>query len=728
MATTQTGAAYKPYPSGYTYPASGYPYAGGDYVYTASGYPYGGGYTFSTYPFNNYPFGYDSSGSCDCGVAVAPAPHAADLKDVFKWVPHWVWKMRDSTMNIWDFWGIQMLVIGSISFQIILTLLGGRRKYVSGLTGLMMRFVVACVYLFATEVVPFSLGRLTGLRITDPKVPNPFVELKALLAPLLLLQLGYTDNITAYATQDTQLGGRQVLNLTIVVLVVCSILVRCWSYSDFVILFIPMFLAGIVKYAEGVWALKFALGWNTGVTSEDIAEQRVPKFMQNLPKVKGLELLMKAFYRFDCLKPHLEDWIYLPSYVSQPELSLNGCSPKESFRIAEIELGFMYDALYTKSPVIYSKAGLMVRFFSFFWLLVTLFGFLSASRNLPPWYGIRAYKRFTLSVLVLAVLLELYQIMSLPFSDWAIVKIANHRNWPLSESLLKVLGSVSFQRWRKWSDTVDQFNLLDFSLRGCDWTKCINFLKYHGINVYLQRSWSHYRMGPVKVPPRLKERVIVELSKFDEVRKSRPFTQRGQWTLERFEATDLKGSIQKGFDKCIVVWHLATDMCYHSNDFVSSSELCSFSKLLSDYMVYLLALHPNMLSTITGNIVLGHSLKRINEFRKAQRDVNSGKELAQVILRTTEPRTTRSTSTKGTEALITSKWDVLGEARELASSLQRKTDPWTLIFSMWMEMLCYAAYNCQVTYHKEQLRRGGELITIVWLILSHTTDKLTHDE
>ncbi|KAI4376780.1 hypothetical protein MLD38_014498 [Melastoma candidum] len=92
-----------------------------------------------------------------------------------------------------------------------------------------------------------------GLLGTDPHILNPFVELKALLALLLLLQLGSTDNIAAYVTQDTQLGGRQVLNLTIVVPRVCSILARRWSYLDFVVLFIPMFLAGILKYAEVVW-------------------------------------------------------------------------------------------------------------------------------------------------------------------------------------------------------------------------------------------------------------------------------------------------------------------------------------------------------------------------------------------------------------------------------------------------------------------------------------------
>ena len=53
-----------------------------------------------------------------------------------------------------------------------------------------------------------------------------------------------------------------------------------------------------------------------------------------------------------------------------------------------------------------------------------------------------------------------------------------------------------------------------------------------------------------------------------------------------------------------------------------------------------------------------------------------------------------------------------------------KENGWDIINSMWMEILCFAASNCPVDYHAEQLRQGGGLITHVWLLLAHKTDKL----
>ena len=52
-----------------------------------------------------------------------------------------------------------------------------------------------------------------------------------------------------------------------------------------------------------------------------------------------------------------------------------------------------------------------------------------------------------------------------------------------------------------------------------------------------------------------------------------------------------------------------------------------------------------------------------------------------------------------------------------------KENRWHIISSVWVEMLCYAASNCPMDYHAEQLRRGGGLITHVWLLLAHKTQK-----
>ncbi|KAK3435549.1 hypothetical protein EUGRSUZ_C00237 [Eucalyptus grandis] len=195
-------------------------------------------------------------------------------------------------MNLWDEWGIQALVIGSLSFQVILTLFGSNRIHVTRLIGLCIRSVLRGTYLVATEVVPYSLGKLTGLRIDNPLYPDLGVKLKALLALLLLLQLSYLDNLTTYSIEDNRLGLRQVLKRSIVVMVIVGILIRCWNYTAFIILYFPKLLASIINY------------------------------------------------------------------VSNDQLSIDNYSHQEAFRIVEIELGLMYDMLYTSACNLH-KVGLV---------------------------------------------------------------------------------------------------------------------------------------------------------------------------------------------------------------------------------------------------------------------------------------------------------------------------------------------------------------------------------
>ncbi|XP_030535566.1 uncharacterized protein LOC115744488 [Rhodamnia argentea] len=635
----------------------------------------------------------------------------------FKWIPKPALVAREDLMNLWDAWGIQMLVIGSISFQAVL-LFGNRRRSMTGRTGILMRTIFWVTYLFATEVIPYSLGKLTGLRVIDPAQPDPNIELKAFLAPLLLLQLGYPDNITAYSMEDNRLGWRQVLNMAIVVAVVTGVLIRCWSYSIFVFLYFPMFVAGIVKYAEGVWALKFALGWNIGTTGKESAPE-IPHFLRDLPEeTHDLKLLVKAYYRFHCLKPHLENWIYHPDDVSDLHLSIEQSSSADKFIVTEMELGFMYDVLYTKAPIIYTKLGLIVRFVSFFFLFVTLCAFRILARTLPR--NVSAYTNFTFSVLTVTFLIEMYQIVLLPFSDWAIVKMAKRHKWPLVLPFLRSLAPRSARRWRRWSNKLDQFNLLTYCIQD-DWTRYIKFLKCFGVQEYIKRNWRLNRMGgPVYFSFSEKVKLWEELKR-SEIRGSYLFSQRVDWTLDRFTETDeLRWSVEKGFDKCIVVWHIATNICYHRSE--DSSDFPYLSNLISDYMMYLLAIHPYMLSVITGDIVFAHACCEIESILKDGALIKTEKDLARSILTAVE-RPPSSSLRENPGARITSEWDVISDSKRLAQLLWKRGDKWQIIDSFWMEMLFSATKNCRLSHHADQLRRGGELITLIWLIVAHKTDK-----
>lgn len=46
-------------------------------------------------------------------------------------------------------------------------------------------------------------------------------------------------------------------------------------------------------------------------------------------------------------------------------------------------------------------------------------------------------------------------------------------------------------------------------------------------------------------------------------------------------------------------------------------------------------------------------------------------------------------------------------------------DKWELMSQVWIEMLCYAASQCGWKEHGQQLRRGGELLTHVCLLMAN---------
>ena len=613
--------------------------------------------------------------------------------------------------ELWNNWNVEMLVLVSFAFQITLTLFGSRRR---SIPGFWIRFVVWSTYLLSNTVAKIVMGKLTGI---DTKQIH-HRELKGLLAPLIFVQIGNPDSITAYSIEDNRLELRQLLGLIIQVGVVIWIIVRCWDPTcPISFLLLPMFLAGITKYGESVWALRTALTGESGITISEIdQEENVPTLFRQLPEsIPGVELILKAYYRFDCLKPHLENWLYQPLYDTHPWISIAAYPPEDVFLITEIELGFIYDVLYTKAPVIYTWQGGILRIISLLSLVSVLCGFAILSRHA----GIELkYVLFIYVVLIGAVILELYQIILLPFSDWAILKMMKHHNKPGVMKCLRALGPKSSNR-KRWSNSLGQFNLFSFCLHD-EQLKLSRIIKFRGIDMELRKNRNRIR---VDFPKELKELIVHEMKEVDTMRDSKPITQRGQWALERYGClnSEFKWSVKRDFDKSITIWHIATEICYRSEvqPHTTNSQI-EMAKLLSNYMMYLLAMRPHMLCTTTANIIFQHTyIKLMMLLRTRPAIIKDEGEACRIFTMEELP----NDSELNKETMVTSNWHVLQDAQRLARSLMSKENKWHIISSVWVEMLCYAANNCSIDYHAEQLRRGGGLITHVWLLLAHKTNK-----
>ncbi|KAL3016360.1 hypothetical protein AAZX31_06G209500 [Glycine max] len=575
----------------------------------------------------------------------------------------------------------------SFTIQVILTVYGGRRK---DIPGMWIRFTVWFTYLLSASLAKIIIGKLTVIPGSDPNERNIRRELKGLFAPLLLVHIGNPDAITAYSIEDNRLGLRQLLSLVLQVAVVIWIIIKSWTHSELSFLYLPLLISGLIKHGEVIWALKSALSKRSGIiTIQEIdQEANMPALFRFLPEdIPNIDLILKAYYRFISLKPHRENWLYQPLYESLPQMSIDEYPPEDIFHITDAELSFMYDVLYTKAPIIYTKAGCFLRVISFFNLVLTLCGFSVIFRQdfSSHWKAC-----FIAGVLGGGVLMEAYQIAQLPFSDWAIIQMIKHQNLPFMIPCLRILGPRA-RNWKRWSNTLPQFNFLSFCIQYDKPLKCGKILKFRGIDMGMKKNRCRTR---VKFPSQLKSLVVQEMKDIDGDRRLKPFNQRGEWSLSRYGSlNDIKWSVKRDFDKSITIWHIATDICYYSDadqchNNAASPKIIQMAKLLSNYMMYLLAMRPHMLIL----------------------------RMERVLLR-------NSNSERKSETVVTSKWHMLRDAQRLARNLMARENRWQIICSVWVEMLCYAAANCSIDYHSEQIRRGGGLITHVWILLAHKTDK-----
>ncbi|VAH55089.1 unnamed protein product [Triticum turgidum subsp. durum] len=152
----------------------------------------------------------------------------------------------------WQEHGIQVLVLLSFTMQLVLLVLAEfRRRIDSGV----LRAVIWSAYMLADSIAIYILGHLS---VTSRSEDH---ELMAFWAPFLLLHLGGQDNITAYAIEDNRLWLRHLQTLVVQVAAATYIIYESTIVSTHTLLWkasVLMFVLGVVKYGERVWAIKCA--------------------------------------------------------------------------------------------------------------------------------------------------------------------------------------------------------------------------------------------------------------------------------------------------------------------------------------------------------------------------------------------------------------------------------------------------------------------------------------
>ncbi|XP_071718341.1 uncharacterized protein [Rutidosis leptorrhynchoides] len=691
--------------------------------------------------------------------------------------------------QLWDTWDLRGFIILSLCLQTFLIFIAPLRKRTKSywiVMPLWSAYLLAdWAANFAVGLISSSQGNPTTGSGKKDRTAVENEDLLAFWAPFLLVHLGGPDTITAFALEDNELWLRHFLGLVFQCIAAVYVFVQSLPQNRLWIPTMLMFMTGIIKYAERTRSLYLASaerfkdsmlteadpGLNYAKLMDEYIskkEARLPTRIQMVPEPdraaksankakKGnlteLEVVQYGYQFFEKFKGLIVDMIFSRRDRNMSRDFFLNRTAKDAFKVIEVELNFIYEVLFTKLPVVYGSVGSVSRFFSLATICsaIVLFVFKGKSN-----YS-EADVTITYGLLFGAFVLDMSALIMLLFSDWTIISLRKSPDAELDKSVktkmvtffLTLMTQTRF--WdtkddvgrqnriepqypkplfkRRWSETVSTYNLIWYCLypRPELWQFVYDKL---GISWFLDGI---FYVKDEKFTVMLRDFIFDELKSkselADDLETAKEISSaRGDWALRVEEGWSslLKYVNDVDFDQSLILWHIATELCYNSelngdrykkND--SKNDNREMAKLLSDYMLYLLIMQPSMMSAVAG---IGQIRFR-DTCAEAKRFFKDGEfELKQIacneILKVStevEPVTVKGDQSK---SLL---FDGCILAKELMKieNQDSKLDKWLIISKVWVELLCYAASHSRASTQAAQVSRGGELITIVWLLMTH---------
>ncbi|GJN35318.1 hypothetical protein PR202_gb24073 [Eleusine coracana subsp. coracana] len=521
----------------------------------------------------------------------------------------------DDVIDVWNKWGIRAVVLLSFILQIFLLVLGEIRRRSSSTT---LRVFLWLAYLLADSTAIYALGHLSV--ISGPREH----QLVAFWAPFLLLHLGGPDNITAYALEDNSLWLRHLQTLVVQVLGAAYVIYLYMSSSEILLLLgasIAMFVAGLVKYGERIWALYCGNISNIRDNFIKTDHEVNPLRFVTAGTSRTGEVLLKAHYNFSVCQSVFLDTTLEPGGVEPAGLGPINVGV-EIYKLVELELSLMYDILYTKAPVIHTRYGFCIRFISLIGTSIAFCLFqLSISSSTGSGYSFAdADVIISYVLLVGALTLEVISLCRVALSSWIYFHVYCKAQPPPAEptQLFRIWARL---RWlaqptsrRQWRDSIGQYNLFHLCTRDRtelgtrlamkmgmeDWWNKMHFSgTFSGTD-----SLSVQHLKEIVLQNLLPDRTGMH-SVGGRFTCKDYLNSRGRIHLQRWSAyRDIaEWSMNIDFDESILVWHIATDVfVLLKNKFhrgfaavPNESRLIEATTVLSNYMMFLLVEKPDML-------------------------------------------------------------------------------------------------------------------------------------
>ncbi|EMS66754.1 hypothetical protein TRIUR3_19758 [Triticum urartu] len=434
-----------------------------------------------------------------------------------------------------------------------------------------------------------------------------------------------------------------------------------------------------------------------------------------------------------------------------------------AYKLAEINLSLIYDYLYTKFG---TRHFHMLPFCNVFHRIVALAlpsvalglfvrGMMTGGRKGHVHYTDDVIICYVL--LVSAVLLETCSIfMSFISSCWAYKTIIScSLTCPLCRDIPGAIAGLLWLARRlhpgnkgEWSAKMAQYNMI----RGCIKEKqetglLRRAMRWVGI-IGEPRAITH-----ISVSPELKKLILDKLLDIAATPRVQEWDIgvgkfRGQWAQWVVETKQDRANHHQVLQICniqglefvssVLLWHIVTDICllatddnvaadggdssphdeenledggssHHEDVQGSLSELRGPIRELSDYVMYLVADCGTMAGS-EGHYVVTKGQKEVSRWLLEKHGGGSDD----------RRKVTEKIRDEDSSFFHENYYPVLDRARRVASDLLKvgeAGDRWELISAVWVEMLCYVAYNCGAAFHAKHLATGGEFVTHIKMLL-----------
>lgn len=666
-------------------------------------------------------------------------------------------------LEVWNRWAIQILLLLSLGMHVLLLPLAGIRRRRAPM---LLRVPLWLAYHLADTVGIYAIGLLSlSSAVRDHRL-MPF------WAPFLLLHRGGPDSIGAYAFHDNQLWLRHLQVFVVKVLAVTYVLyihlprpAAARGDTFLVLAALLMWAVGVAKYGEKVAAIR---GGNkssirSSLTKEQPAARHhhVHHWDHGLPSKDAAvdeeeAYLRQAHHMFHISKrAAVDSWLEKDPEHNTLEMlrALRKQDGRGMWAFAELQLSLLYDVLYTKAAVIHTWQGYLVRLASSLAVAASFLLFRFSDDG--------GRRRYEVDVVVTYVLLvgafgmEMVSVLNALGSSWAYAFLCTTRwswlryaalctgRWDRLRQLVKTIqgrsGSI-----RRWSGEMGQYSMLHFCSRH---TRAHRPLAGRMAMALGFEDWwnrKHYsatthisddlRQGLFRYVQRLTE---TGLNSQGVIRKSW-----GQEALER-EDKDLYQRIKRDrnlgveFQEGVIIWHIGTDIFLARSSLEAGDLLLVKSiRTLSNYMMFLLVNHPNMLPGLAQSMVYRRTCDNLaDRCRDHQHGHRISRDLGTVLREmfslqdgpasvTGQPSHVYELASNVYEEKPKYSQSVPrlcyahGVAVELLARVKEKgvEAVLRLVLDVWMDFVVYAANRCSRESHAKKLGSGGELTSVVWIM------------